>query len=55
MSSGIVWRLYVGFVADINIKILRVAPTPRGWACLSEITTHAQGGLFISVRIFFLV
>jgi hypothetical protein len=22
MSSGIVWRIYVGFVANINIKIL---------------------------------
>ncbi len=22
MSSGIVWRIYVGFVADIDIKIL---------------------------------
>ncbi len=34
MSSGMVWRIYVGFVADIDIKILGV-PTPWGRACLS--------------------
>jgi hypothetical protein len=27
-------QIYVGFVADIDIKILEVAP-PWGWACLS--------------------
>jgi hypothetical protein len=42
----------VGFVADIDIKILGVPPRDR--ACLSYTATHAQrGGLFISVRVFF--
>jgi hypothetical protein len=26
MSSSIVWRIYVGFVTDIDIKILEVPP-----------------------------
>jgi hypothetical protein len=30
MFSSIVWRIYVGFVADIDIKILGVAPPPTG-------------------------
>ncbi len=30
MSSGIVWRIYVGFVADIDIKILGVPPPGLG-------------------------
>ncbi len=33
MSSGIVWRIYIEFVADIDIKILEVPPLGR--ACLS--------------------
>jgi hypothetical protein len=33
MASSIVWRIYVGFVADIDIKILGVPAS--GQACLS--------------------
>jgi hypothetical protein len=32
ISSGIVWRIYVGFVADIDIKILGVPPPRVGHA-----------------------
>jgi hypothetical protein len=39
MSSSIVWRIYVGFVADIDIKILRVPnaslnPVPNAQVCV---------------------
>jgi hypothetical protein len=34
MSSDIVWRIYVGFVVDIDIKILGVPPPRAGHAFL---------------------
>jgi hypothetical protein len=54
MSSGIVWRIYVGFVADIDIKILEVCPLGPGMPFLDSDTCAKEGGLFIYVRVFFL-
>jgi hypothetical protein len=54
MSSSIVWRIYVGFVVDIDIKILGVPPPGPGMPFLDN-DTCAKGGLFISIRVFFLV
>ncbi len=53
MSSSIVWRIYVGFIVDIDIKILGVPPP--GWArfFLNNDTCAEGGGLFISARVFF--
>jgi hypothetical protein len=47
-------QIYVGFVADIDIKILGVAPLGPGMPFL-ESNTCAERGLFISARVFFLV
>jgi hypothetical protein len=44
-------QIYVGFVADIDIKILGVAPPGAGHA---QGHIHRRGGgLFISARVFF--
>jgi hypothetical protein len=53
MSSGIVWRIYVGFVADIDIKILGVHHLGSGMPFLNNNTCAEGGGLFISTRVFF--
>jgi hypothetical protein len=53
MSLGIVWRIYVGFVIDIDIKILRVPPPGSGTPFLDNDTCAEEGGLFISARVFF--
>jgi len=56
MSSGIVWRIYVGFVANIDIKILEVHPLGPGMPFLDSDTCTeggGGGGLFIYVRVFF--
>jgi hypothetical protein len=44
MFSGIVWRIYVGFVADIDIKILGVPPSRPGMPFLED-NTCAKGGI----------
>jgi hypothetical protein len=54
MSSGIVWRIYVGFVADRDIKILGVPTLGPGTPFLNN-NTCVEGGVFISARVFFLV
>jgi hypothetical protein len=46
MSSGIVWRIYVGFVADIDIKIWG-APSGPSMPFLDS-DTCAEGG-YLSV------
>jgi hypothetical protein len=43
MSSGIVWRIYVGFVADIDIKILGVPPPRAGHAFPKQRHMHIRG------------
>jgi hypothetical protein len=51
-------KIYVGFVADIDIKILGVPPLGGpGHAFLRQRHMHkgGGGGLFISARVFFLV
>jgi len=48
----VVWRIYVGFVADIDIKILGVPPG-SGMPFLDSDTCAGGGGLFISARVFF--
>jgi hypothetical protein len=50
------WRrqICVGFVVDIDIKILGVPPLGLGMPFLHS-DTCAEGGLFISARVFFLV
>ncbi len=55
MSLGIVWRMYVRFVADIDIKILGGAPPPArpGMPFLDSDTCTEGEGLFIFARIFF--
>ncbi len=55
MSLGIVWRIYVRFVADIDIKIMGVPPPPGlGMAFLdSDTCAEEGGGLFIFARVFF--
>ncbi len=40
-------QIYVGFVADIDIKILGAPPPPRDRACLSQTATHAQRGGYL--------
>jgi len=56
MSLGIVWRIYVGFVPNIDIKILGVPPPGAGHAFLRQQHMRKEGrGLFISTRVFFLV
>jgi len=44
MSSGFVWRIYVGFVADIDIKILGVPPRGSGMPFLDSNTCVEGGG-----------
>jgi hypothetical protein len=47
-------QIYVGFVADIDIKILAVPPPPSGPGMpFLDNDTYAEGGLFISARVFF--
>jgi hypothetical protein len=48
------WRrqIYVGFVAYIDIKILRVSPLGPGMPFLDS-DRCAEAGLFISARVFF--
>jgi hypothetical protein len=56
MSLGIVWRIYVGFVVDIDIKILGVPPPGVGHAFPRQqhMRKGGEGGvLFISTRVFF--
>jgi len=43
MSSSIVWRIYVGFVVDIDIKIVGVPPPRPGMPFLNN-DTCAEGG-----------
>jgi hypothetical protein len=45
-------QIYVGFVADIDIKILGVPPLGPGMPFLDS-DTCAERGLFISARVFF--
>jgi hypothetical protein len=45
-------QIYAGFVADIDIKILGCLPLGPGMLFLDS-DTCAEGGLFISVRVFF--
>ncbi len=46
------WKIYVEFVADIDIKILRV-PLPRvGHAFLRQRLMRREGGLFIFAKFF---
>jgi hypothetical protein len=56
MGKDQIWQIYVGFVADIDIKILGV---PRPWPGMpfldSDTFAKGGGGLFISVRVFVLV
>jgi hypothetical protein len=53
-SSGIVWRIYVGFVTDIDIKILGVPPPKLGMPFLdSDTCAKGGGGLFIFARVLF--
>jgi hypothetical protein len=47
MSSGIVWRIYVRFVADINIKILGVPPPRPSMPFLNNDTSAEGGYLFM--------
>jgi hypothetical protein len=47
-------QIYVGFVADIDIKILGVPPASPGMPFLDS-DTCAERGLFISARVYFLV
>jgi hypothetical protein len=44
-------QIYVGFVADIDIKILGVPPLPV--MPFFDSDTCEEGGLFISARVFF--
>jgi hypothetical protein len=49
MSLGIVWRIYVGFVVDIDIKILGVRPPPRaGHAFPRQRHMHKGGVIYLS-------
>jgi hypothetical protein len=49
------WRqqIYVGLVADIDIKILRLPPLWPGMPFLDSDTCAEGGRLFISARVFF--
>jgi hypothetical protein len=47
MSSGIVWRIYVGFVAGIDIKILGVPPLGAGYAFPKQRHMHRGGGHYL--------
>jgi hypothetical protein len=49
------WRIYVGFVVDIDIKILRVPPLGLGMPFLNNDTFTKGGAYFISAKVFFLV
>jgi len=53
MSSGIVWRIYVGFVADIDIKILKVRPLGSGMPFLDSDTCAEGGGVIYLCQGFF--
>jgi hypothetical protein len=54
MFSGIVWKIYVGFVVDIDIKILGVPPPKPGMPFLdSDTCADEEGRLFIFANIFF--
>jgi len=44
MSSSIVWIVYVGFVVDIDIKILGVPPLGLGMPFLDNDTCAERGG-----------
>jgi hypothetical protein len=46
------WQIYVGFVVDIDIKILRVPPLGLGMPFLNN-DTCVEGGLFIFAKVFF--
>jgi hypothetical protein len=46
MSLGIVWKIYVGFVADIDIKILRVPPLGLGMPFLNNDTCIEWGVIY---------
>jgi hypothetical protein len=52
MGKGQRQQIYVGFVADINIKILRCPPLGPGMPFLDS-DTCTERGLFISARVFF--
>ncbi len=48
MFSGIVWRIYVGFVAHIDIKILEVPPPPPGLGMpFLDSNTCVKGGCYL--------
>jgi hypothetical protein len=48
-------QIYVGFVDDIDIKILGCPRPQRPGMPFLDSDTCAEGGLFISARVFFLV
>jgi hypothetical protein len=54
MFLSIVWRIYVEFVVDIDIKILRVPPLGPSMPFLNS-NTCVEGGLFLFARVFFFV
>jgi hypothetical protein len=47
MFSSIVWKIYVGFVANIDIKILGVPPLGVGHAFLRQRHMHKRGGGYL--------
>jgi len=52
MSLGIVWRIYVGFVVDIDIKILGVPPSGVGHAFFRH-RQMRRGGIIYFCQDFF--
>jgi hypothetical protein len=53
MYSSIVWRIYVGFVADIDIKILGVPPLGPNMPFLNNDTCAKGGGGYLFLPRFF--
>jgi len=50
MSLGIVWRIYVRFVADIDIKIMGVPPPGAGHGFPRQRHMRRGGGWVIYFR-----
>jgi hypothetical protein len=46
MSSGIVWKIYVGFVANIDNKILGVPPLGLSMHFLNNNTCTERGVIY---------
>ncbi len=52
MFLGIMWKIYVGFVADIDIKILGVPPLGLGMPFLDNDTCAGVGGYLFLLGFF---